>query len=161
MDIIEEISGEVGKLKTIEEMLRMAISIEEQNKDFYQDKASRIKNVSVNNLYSYLAGEEGKHAECLRKYQKNKKIPELESEIPDFKPLFDAEFTDERMHEIRVYLAALRLERKTEYFYTELSRRTDDTVLRDFFTKLASIERGHYELIDGFLEDATQFRMQT
>lgn len=161
MGILEEITGEVGKLKTLDDMLGMAISIEEQNRDFYQDKASRIKNVIVTNLYSYLAMEEGKHAEYLRNYQKNKIVPAMESKTPNFKPVFDSEFTDERMHEIGVYLAALRLERKTEYFYTELSRRTDDTVLREFFDKLASIERGHYELIDGFLEDATQFRMQT
>lgn len=161
MGILEEITGEVGKLKTLDDMLGMAISIEEQNRDFYQDKASRIKNVIVTNLYSYLAREEGKHAEYLRNYQKNKIVPAMESKTPNFKPVFDSEFTDERMHEIGVYLAALRLERKTEYFYTELSRRTDDTVLREFFDKLASIERGHYELIDGFLEDATQFRMQT
>ncbi len=161
MGILEEITGDIGKLKTLDDMLGMAISIEEQNRDFYQDKASRIKNVSVTNLYSYLAREEGKHVEYLKAYQKNKKVPDVESKTTDFKPVFDAEFTDERMHEIGVYLAALRLERKTEYFYTELSRRTDDTILREFFDKLASIERGHYELIDGFLEDATQFRMQT
>jgi rubrerythrin len=161
MGILEEITGEIGKLKTLDDMLEMAISIEEQNRDFYQDKASKIKNVSVTNLYNYLAKEEEKHAKYLIDYQKNRKVPDVESKKQDFKPLFDAEFTDERIHEIGVYLAALRLERKTEYFYTELSRRTDDTVLREFFDKLASIERGHYELIDGFLEYSTQFRMQT
>ncbi|MBN1133849.1 MAG: ferritin family protein [Methanosarcinaceae archaeon] len=161
MGILEEIADEVKKLKTLDDMLKIAISIEEQNRDFYQEKVSKIKNVSVTKLYSYLAREEGKHAEYLRNYQKNKIVLDIDSKTPDFKPVFDAEFTNERLHEIGVYLAALRLERKTEYFYMQLSKRTDNTALREFFDKLASIERGHYELIDGFLEYATQFRMQT
>lgn len=161
MGVLEEIADEVRKLKTIDDMLRIAISIEEQNRDFYQEKVSRIKNVSVTKLYSYLAREEEKHAEYLRNYQKNKILLDVDSKTPNFKPIFDAEFTNERLHEIGVYLAALRLERKTEYFYMQLSKHTDNTVLSEFFDKLASIERGHYELIDGFLEYATQFRMQT
>jgi len=160
-DILKEISDDIEKLKTPDEVLEMAISLEEQGRDFYLEKAARIKNVTANDLYRYLAREESEHAEYLRQYQKDKKAPDVAYNIPDFKSSFAAEFTVEHMDEIGVHLAALRFERKSEYFYMELSRRTGDTTLRELFDKLASIERGHYELIDGFLEDATQFRMQT
>ena len=160
-DLLKDISGIIDELKTFDDVLDMAISMEEQGREFYLEKASTIKNVEVVGLYKYLAGEEGKHADYLRQYKKDKAVPDVRSNAPDFKTSFSVEFIDDRLGEIGVLLATLRLERKSEYFYTELSKRADNEKQRDFFDKLASFERGHYELIDGFLEESTQFRMQT
>jgi rubrerythrin len=55
----------------------------------------------------------------------------------------------------------MRHERKSEYFYSELAKRTKDDIQRNFFEMLAVYERGHYELIDNYLEEITSFRMQT
>ena len=160
-DLLKDISGIIDELKTFDDVLDMAISMEEQGREFYLEKASTIKNVEVVGLYNYLAGEEGRHADYLRQYRKDKTVPDVRSNAPDFKTSFSVEFIDDRLGEIGVLLAALRLERKSEYFYTELSKRADNEAQRDFFDKLASFERGHYELIEGFLDESTQFRMQT
>ena len=160
-DLMKDISGIIDELKTFDDVLDMAISMEEQGREFYLEKASTIKNVEVVGLYNYLAGEEGKHGDYLRQYRKDKIVPDVRSNAPDFKTSFSVEFIDDRLGEIGVLLAALRLERKSEYFYTELSKRADNEAQRDFFDKLATFERGHYELVDGFLEESTQFRMQT
>ena len=160
-DVLKEVSGIIEELKTFDDVLEMAISMEEQGKEFYLEKASTIKSVETIGLYNYLAGEESRHADYLRQYRKDKTVPDVKSKASDFKTSFSMEFIDDRLGEIGVLLAALRFERKSEYFYTELSKRAENEEQRDFFDKLASFERGHYELIDGFLEESTQFRMQT
>ena len=160
-DVLKEVSGIIDELKTFEDVLEMAISMEEQGKEFYLEKASTIKSVETIGLYNYLAGEEGRHADYLRQYRMDKTVPDVKSKASDFKTSFSMEFIDDRLGEIGVLLAALRFERKSEYFYTELSKRAENEEQREFFDKLASFERGHYELIDGFLEESTQFRMQT
>ena len=160
-DILREISIILEGMNTFENVLEMAISMEEQGREFYLEKVSAIKSVEVVGLYKYLAGEEGRHADYLKQYMAGKTVPDVKLAAFEFKPSFATEFTDERLGEIGVLLAALRLERKSEYFYTELSKRAENEKQREFFDKLASVERGHYELIDGFLEESTQFRMQT
>lgn len=160
-DVLNEISSIIDELKTFDDVLEMAISMEEQGRDFYLEKASVIKSVEVVGLYNYLAGEEGRHADYLKRYLNGKTLPSVKLETLEFKSSFAIEFIDEHLGEIGILLAALRFERKSEYFYTELSKRADNEEKRNFFNKLASIERGHYELIDGFLDDSTQFRMQT
>ncbi|MGP8321532.1 MAG: ferritin-like domain-containing protein [Methanosarcinaceae archaeon] len=169
MDVLKEISGIIEDLEMIDDVLDMAISMEEQGREFYLEKASTSKSVETVELFNYLAVEEANHADHLRMYRKNMDggknkvdpISDIKAEKPDFKPSFSVEFMSDRLGEIGVLLAALRLERKSEYFYTELSKRADNESRRDFFDELASVERGHYELIDDFLEDSTQFRMQT
>ncbi|MCL7411537.1 MAG: ferritin family protein [Methanosarcinaceae archaeon] len=160
-DLLKDISGTIEGLKTFDDVLDVSITLEEQGREFYLEKASTIKSVETIGLYNYLAEEEGHHADYLRQYRKDKNVPKVRSNAPDFKTSFSMEFIDGRLGEIGVLLAALRLERKSEYFYTELSKRADNEEQRDFFNKLASFERGHYELIDGFLGESTQFRMQT
>lgn len=160
-DVLKEISVTLEELETLDNVLEMAISMEEQGREFYLEKASTIKSVETIGLYNYLVREESRHADYLRQYKKDKTVPDVKSNAPDFKTSFSMEFIDDRLGEIGVLLAALRLERKSEYFYTELSKRAENEKQRGFFDKLASFERGHYELIDGFLEESTQFRMQT
>jgi rubrerythrin len=55
----------------------------------------------------------------------------------------------------------MRHERKSEDFYSELAKRTIDDAQEAFFETLSGFERGHYELIDEYLENITSFRMQT
>ena len=160
-DVLKDISGTIEELKTFDDVLEMAISMEEQGREFYLERASTIKSVETIGLYNYLAEEEGHHADYLRQYRKDKTVPDVRSNAPNFKTSFSVEFIDDRLGEIGVLLAALRFERKSEYFYTELSKRAENEEQREFFDKLASFERGHYELIDGFLGESTQFRMQT
>lgn len=160
-DVLKDISDTIEKLKTFDDVLDMSISLEEQGREFYLEKVSTIKSAETIGLYNYLAEEEGHHADYLRQYRKDKTSPDIKSSAPDFKTSFSVEFINDRLGEIGVLLAALRFERKTEYFYTELSKRAENEEQREFFDKLASFERGHYELIDGFLGESTQFRMQT
>ncbi len=73
----------------------------------------------------------------------------------------NVEFTENNLEEIGIMLGTLRFERKSEYFYLELEKKATEKEEQEFFSKIAKVERGHYELIDGLLDEATGFRMQT
>ncbi len=161
-DVLHEIAEELGKLDSIDEAIAMAIDIEEEGMGYYSEKASVIGNEAASKLYLFLAEEEKKHAEYLKQYRENRKIPEIEFNYPKFKASFKEEFSDEKLEEIGILLAALRFERKNEYFYMELAKKSsDDDAQRVFFEKMAAVERSHYMIIDELLDSATEFRMQT
>lgn len=158
---------EVKNLKGIEEALALAIEREKEAKDFYLQKAALMENPKFKELYEHLAGEELRHLGYLEEYRDKKELPAVDTEVPSgqsFSPEFDPART--KVGEITfgdagILLAAMRHERKSEDFYSELAKRAEDENQRNFFQMLSRYERGHYELIDGYLEDITRFRMQT
>jgi len=161
MNMMEDITKELDNLNTIEEAVEMAISLEDQGRDFYLEKAEATKEVAIREMFEFLAEEEIKHAEYLHNFLKENNMEIMVSEMPGFRKTLSEEFSGERMEEVGILLAALRFERKSENFYAVLAKRTDDPEQKEFFEKLSMVERGHYELIDGLLEESTQFRMQT
>lgn len=160
-DILHEIAEELDHLDSLDEAIALAIELEEEGMAYYSEKASVMKNETASRLYVFLAGEEKKHAGYLKQYRESKKVPEVEFNYPEFEASFSEEFSDEKLEEIGILLAALRFEHKSEYFYTELAKRAEDDDQRIFFEKVAAAERGHYIIIDELLGEATQFRMQT
>lgn len=158
---------EVRNLKGIEEALALAIKREIEARDFYMQQAALMGNPKFKELYEYLAGEEVKHLGYLEEYRDKKELPAFDKEVASgqsFSPEFDPART--KMGEITlgdagILLAAMRHERKSEDYYSELAKRAEDEGLRNFFQMLSGYERGHYELIDSYLEDITRFRMQT
>lgn len=163
----QNIVEEVRNLKGIEEAIALAIEREKEARDFYLQKAALMENPKLKKLYEYLAGEEVKHLGYLEEYRDKKELPAVSTGIPSgqsFSPEFDPART--KMGEITpgdagILLAAMRHERKSEDYYSELAKRAEDEDLRNFFQMLSGYERGHYELIDSYLEDITRFRMQT
>lgn len=162
-DVVEEVKN----LKGIEEAVALAIEREKEARDFYQSKAALMDDPKFKELYEYLAGEEVKHLGYLEGYRNKKYLPEISTKIPSgqsFTPEFDLGRTkggEVTLGDAGILLAALRHERKSEDFYTEVAKRVEDESLRDFFQMLAGYERGHYEIIDSFLDEVTRFRMQT
>lgn len=163
----QNVVEEVKNLKGIEEAVALAIEREKEARDFYLSKAALMDDPKFKELYEYLAGEEVKHLGYLESYRDKKELPAISTKIPSgqsFTPEFDLGRTkggEVTLGDAGILLAALRHERKSEDFYTEVAKRVEDESLRDFFQMLAGYERGHYELIDSFLDEVTRFRMQT
>lgn len=162
-DIVEEVKN----LKGIEEAIALAIEREIEARDFYLSKANLMDNPKFRDLYEELAGEEKKHISYLETYRAKKELPVVTTDIPSgqsFTPEFEiarvkgGEIT---LGDAGILLAAMRHERKSEDFYTELAKRASDNSQRSFFEMLARYERVHYELIDSYLDAITGFRMQT
>ena len=161
MKMLENITKELDALNSIEEAVEMAISLEDQGCAFYTEKAGKTTEVAIQEMFEYLADEEIKHAEYLHNFLKENNMTVTVSETPNFTKTLSEEFSSEKMDEVGILLAALRFERKSEDFYAELAKRSDDQDQKAFFEKLSVVERGHYEIIDGLLDMATGFRMQT
>ncbi|MDD4497657.1 MAG: ferritin family protein [Methanosarcinaceae archaeon] len=161
-DTFKEMVEEVSKLDTIEDAIALASKREKDARAFYREKASATEDVQLKELYTYLAEEEGKHLGYLETYREKLELPDEEAKAPgtqSFTPEFKQ--TDSRLGAIGVLIAAMRHERKSEYFYSELAKQAGNEPRRKFFEMLAGYERGHYELIDNYLESMTEFRMQT
>ncbi|HEY3360877.1 MAG TPA: ferritin family protein [Methanosarcina sp.] len=163
----QNIIEEVKNLKGIEEAVALAIEREKEARNFYLSKAALMDDPKFKELYEYLANEEVKHLSYLKGYRDKRELPVTSTEIPSgqsFSPEFDigriksGEIT---LGDAGILLAAMRHERKSEDFYSEVAKTVEEESLRKFFEMLAGYERGHYELIDSFLEDITGFRMQT
>jgi len=163
----EGIIEEVKSLKGIEEAVSLAIVREKEARNFYLEKSTEMENQKFKELYEHLADEEVKHMGYLEEYRDKKELPVISTEIPSgqsFTPEFDVARTkggEITLGDAGILLAALRHERKSEDFYSELANRVEDPDLNMFFRMLARYERGHYELIDSYLEGITSFRMQT
>lgn len=162
-DVIEEVKN----LRGIEEAVALAIEREKEARDFYRSKAALMDNPKFKELYEYLASEEVKHLGYLEKYRDKKELSITSTEIPSgqsFTPEFDTGRTKRgeiTLGDAGILVAAMRHERKSEDFYSEVAKKVEDESLRQFFDMLAGFERGHYELIDSLLDDITEFRMQT
>ncbi|PAV12428.1 hypothetical protein ASJ81_06635 [Methanosarcina spelaei] len=163
----QSVVDEVKNLNGIEEAIALAIEREKEARDFYLSKAAVMDRPKFKELYEYLANEEVKHLGYLERYRDKNELPVTSTEIPSgqsFTPEFDIGRTkggEITLGDAGILVAALRHERKSEDFYSEVAKRVDDENLKNFFEMLASFERGHYELIDQLLEDITRFRMQT
>ena len=155
-------SYNLWSIDSIEDAVKLGISFEDQGRDFYLEFAGRTTDPAAKDMFLYLAEEEKKHAQYLIDYLEGEVLLfKKGSEAPDFTSAFSSEFMGDDIGEVGVMLAAMRLERKTEDLYKMLSKNADDAEQKKFFEELALVERGHYDLIDGFLESSTQFRMQT
>jgi rubrerythrin len=145
----------------------MAICREKEAREFYLNKTNIMDNQKFKELYEYLANEELKHLGYLEKYRDTKKLPIVNTKVhsgQSFTPEFNtdrAKGNEITFGDTGILLAAMRHERKSEYFYSELAKRAKDDAQINFFEILAVFERGHYELIDDYLEEITSFRMQT
>lgn len=162
-DVIEEVKN----LKGIEEAVALAIEREKEARNFYLEKSTEMENPKFKELYEHLANEEVKHLGYLEGYRDKKELPVITTEIPSgqsFTPEFDTARTkvgEITLGDAGILLAALRHERKSEDFYSEMANKVEDSDQKMFFTMLARYERGHYEVIDSYLDEITRFRMQT
>ncbi|MDR7665070.1 ferritin family protein [Methanosarcina sp. Z-7115] len=162
-DVVEEVKN----LKGVEEAVALAIEREKEARDFYLNKSTLMDNPKLKELYEHLAHEEVEHLGYLERYRDQKELPVISTEIPSgqsFTPEFDIARTkggEITLGDAGILVAALRHERKSEDFYLEMAKRAEDETQKKFFEMLARYERGHYEMIDSYLEDITSFRMQT
>ncbi len=161
-DIMIEFGGSIDNIETIEDAVKTALTIEQQGHKFYLEKAGTSTGIAAKDLFEYLAAEEGRHIEYLNDFRKTGHLSVLnETDPPDFTQSFTNEFTEEKPGELDVLMSALRFEQKNEDFYKELAEWTYNSEQKEFFDMMASFEHGHVELINSFIDAATQFRMET
>ncbi|MBE0524512.1 MAG: ferritin family protein [Methanosarcinales archaeon] len=157
-----DIEEMMENLKTVDDAINLALTIENQGLKFYSEKANTAVSILAKELFTYLAAEEAKHIEYLNNFGKTGNASSIRNVDPaDFTSSFEMEFTGAKPGEMDVLMGALGFEQKNENFYNKLAVRAEDPDQKEFFTIMTSFEHKHLELIDGFIDAATQFRMQT
>ncbi len=162
----QDVVDEVRILKGIEEAIAIAIEREREARKFYLYNSTLMENPKFKELYEYLASEELKHLGYLEKYRDTKELPVVSTKVhsdQSFTPEFNPALTNESeitLGDTCILLAAMRHERKSENFYSELAKRVEGNAQRNFFEMLSRYERSHYELIDSYLDYITSSRMQ-
>ncbi|NIA02974.1 MAG: rubrerythrin [Nitrospirae bacterium] len=161
-DIMANIEEIIEDLKTVDDAINLALTIENQGQKFYLEKANTAVSIQAKDLFTYLAAEEAKHIEYLNDFEKTGNASSIRNVDPaDFTASFEIEFTGAKPGEMDVLMGALGIEQKNEEFYNKLAALADDPDQKDFFAIMTSFEHKHLELIDDFIDEATQFRMQT
>lgn len=161
-DIMADIEELLRDINSVDDAINMALTIENQGHNFYSEHALTLAGIAARDLFIYLAAEEAKHIEYLNQFKKTGNSNVFSEVHPsDFTASFAMEFSGDKPGEMDVLMGALSFEQKNENFYKEMAARTDDPDQKEFFTTMKSFEHQHLELIDSFIEEATQFRMQT
>lgn len=149
----------IERLKKLdkESLIAYWIKGEFEEAELYRELAVRAKEVglpeSLIETFWALSKESEGHGKKMkeiyvRTYGKEPEppdIPSLEvySIVKNFAKIEDA---------VEALQAAMQSEELAESIYTHLAKTTDDPELRDLYTYLAKVERGHYERLAGELE---------
>ena len=132
---------------SLENLLLAAIKSEVESEKVYVNLSNKFKNAFLKDKLKFLAGEEAKHRifveSVYKKTFKDKAIilPEkISVPLPEIK-------TDGPVSE--VFLSAMQAEKATYDFYNSLSEKfADDTSIKQTVIYLATMEMGHYKLLE-------------
>lgn len=162
-----EILRELGREANLVEALEMAIALEDESRAFYEAVSHQTRDEDLLSLYEFLSKEETKHSQYLQDFRRDMESGRTSETrwgfsqvIPIFSRQILREFSFQGEGEIPILVAALKLERRSEYLYEILSQRMVDDAHKEFFLQLADFERSHYDLLEGILEGISTIRMQ-
>lgn len=140
------------------EIIEMALQIENKGFDFYTEMGVTTKNKSLEELYKWLAAEEGKHInvfEKMRSYMKSLNLPgpyNLQEVMLYFRALIDTKvFPDSKegnslLNELKDEIGAIQIaisfEKDTILFFQEMYNLVEVRE-KDIINKLITEEKGH------------------
>jgi rubrerythrin len=156
---IEEVEDMDLSKYTLEDVVVSAIKSEIDSREVYSKIGDRVKNFMLKERMEFLAREEEKHREFLVSlYKKN--FPGKEPEIPDVTPvpLPVIEIGDENTPLSDVLESAMNAEKVANEFYTSMAGLFEkDADTNKMLKYLASMEMGHYKLLEIEKKNALEF----
>jgi rubrerythrin len=145
--------------KTIADVIETAIQREESAYWFYNDLAEKVSDADAKDAVLWIAGEEKKHREFLKKYRDGKYgVDTLRmSTVVEYKL---AEYLEEPeagddMSSSEVFLIAAHREARSFEFYSELSRMHTGGELSEMLLKMANEELKHKEKMEYLYSNTT------
>jgi len=146
------------------EALKLALTNEEKERDFYMEHAKRTKDVLGRQMFVSIAADEDEHYRKLRelhaKLEERGKWPdtfsiEMYSTVTEALGRLSKEATthpegdDDDVEAVKV---AIQFEAKGEEFYAKLAEKAESKAEKRFFTLLSSMEREHRLSLEDTLE---------
>ncbi|UCE33338.1 MAG: ferritin family protein [Deltaproteobacteria bacterium] len=133
-----------------ETLLLAALRSEIDSKLVYQQVADRVKNALLKDKLNFISTEEEKHRSVIEGVYKER-FPNKEIMIPEDSPvpLPEIRITDEMMPLSEVFSMAMNAETAAYEFYQQLAGLyEDDPRLNKMIAYIASMEMGHYRLLE-------------
>jgi len=131
-------------------LLLAALRSEIDSKLVYQQVADRVKNALLKDKLNFISAEEEKHRSVIEGVYKEK-FPNKEIAIPENSPvpLPEIRITDEMVPLSEVFSMAMSAETAAYEFYHQLAGLyEDDPRLNKMIAYIASMELGHYRLLE-------------
>jgi rubrerythrin len=144
---------------TEEELFLTSIKAEIDANDIYLKLADGIKNAYLKDKLKFLAQEEAKHRNYLEESFK-KQFPEKEISVPKktIVPLPELRIPDERVPLSEVLGSAMKAEKAAQEFYNSFAQRfTEKPDLKKTLELFATMELGHYKLLEIELQNVERF----
>ncbi len=164
-------------------VLRHAIEMEVQGKDFYERAAGRMKNKRGKDMFRSLASQERLHIDILEdqltRFVHDKKwlsLDELKLKVEEHpeKSVFDLPeikniSIDPNAGELDVIKLGMEVERKSINYYSEAGSEVKDSNAKGIFNWLVAQETGHLQILQaeydnrvksGFYYDSPEFSME-
>jgi rubrerythrin len=131
-------------------LLLAALRSEIDSKLVYQQVADRVKNALLKDKLNFISGEEEKHRSVIEGVYRER-FPNKEIAIPENSPvpLPEIRITDEMVPLSEVFSMAMNAETAAYEFYQQLAGLyEDDPRLNKMIAYIASMEMGHYRLLE-------------
>ncbi|WP_288073293.1 ferritin family protein [Pyrococcus sp.] len=141
---------------TEKEIFDIAINSEIRAKEAYEKLASMTKSEIIREELLFLASEEEKHKEIIKKIAEKYEVSEEEGKKVKLEVLGEFKVIAEKMSDIikkpdvnidEIYEVAMEAELVSEKFYRELSKYAATESAKILLEMLADMERNHYNIL--------------
>lgn len=135
-------------------LLELALSMENDLKNFYNEQAKLQEGNSLYNVFIMLAKEEERHAEILQSYKENIVLPLTDSDIlSDVKSIFKEmdDFASDMKDipsQLDIYRMALEKEENSLKFYQDLKEKSTEEQSKKVFGYLINQEDKHCIILE-------------
>ncbi len=143
----------------LEDLILTALKSEIEARDFYKGIAERIRNFLLKDRIIFLSNEEEKHRAVFERIYREK-FPGKEIVLPEKSPvpLPELKIENERVPLSDVFWIAMQSEKSAHDFYVSLSNFfPPESMERKMLFYIASMEMGHYQLLQVERENAIKF----
>lgn len=141
------------------EIVKTAIQMEKEGYQFYMENADKISDPNGKAMFKQLAKDELDHQklfeteyDSLEKTGKWKKSEKLSEPVFPKSQIFPSrqqvEKIREKPNELKALKIGMELERKSQEFYSNEAKRTEDPDEGATLNHLAEIERGHLAILE-------------
>ncbi len=141
----------------MEKILLVALEMEKQARDFYEDQARRAAPGPVKSALEWLSRWEKEHVDLIERHLKgegeeNPSAEETPPPVPKITPPLDPART---ASELTVLRRAMNLEMDAKKFYQAAADKADDPKEKKFFKWLAGWEERHWNLLDRYYREVS------
>ncbi len=134
----------------MEKILLVALEMEKQAREFYEDQSRRASPGPVKSTLEWLSRWEKEHVDLIERHLQGKApdLPGEEEPPPPFPGKREAEDASRAASELTVLRMAMNLETDAKEFYRAAAGKVEDPREKKFFNWLAGWEERHWNLLE-------------